>query len=90
MKAYNDDAPRSEPENYGAPFELANHPVVGITWYEMLAYCRWLTVQLRETLSRPGAFAPAWLREILRNKGCVTELPSEAEWEKGRNAVLKG
>ena len=43
---------------------LANHPVVGITWYEMLAYCRWLTDQLRES-----TLAPAWLREILHNEG---------------------
>lgn len=32
-----------EDERYGRP----NHPVVGVTWYEAMAYCAWLTVQLK-------------------------------------------
>ncbi len=49
-----------------------NHPVRYVTWYEALAYCKWLEEKLR-TLDLPGLGNLSGLR--------VT-LPSEAEWEK--------
>ena len=56
------------PEQYGGPFNLPNHPVVGVSWYEASAYCRWVT----ETLRNSGKITEH--QEI--------RWPDEAEWEK--------
>ena len=68
VKNWENDKTRTQPDDYGAPFNLPNYPVVGITWYEMLAFTRWLTEMGREK---------KWLNEKMK-----IDLPSEAEWEK--------
>ena len=59
---------RAAPDTYGGVFDLANHPVVMVTWYEAAAFCRWLTERLRAA-------------KIIRPEQTVM-LPSEAQWEK--------
>jgi len=56
------------PKDLGEPFNLSNHPVVGATWYEAVAFCHWLTERLQET------------GEIGLDQEVT--LPSEAQWEK--------
>jgi formylglycine-generating enzyme required for sulfatase activity/energy-coupling factor transporter ATP-binding protein EcfA2 len=68
VKAYQDEEPREGPYDFGEPFNLSNHPVVGVTWYEAVAFCLWLT----EALRRRG--------EIGTDEEIT--LPTEPQWEK--------
>ena len=69
---WSDRLEKSGPAPYEGRFGLDNHPVVGVTWYEAVAFCRWLT----HTMHQSKALA---LDAVIR-------LPSEAEWEKAAGA----
>ncbi|MCP4540117.1 MAG: SUMF1/EgtB/PvdO family nonheme iron enzyme [Chloroflexi bacterium] len=63
----------AEPDDYREPYNLSNHPVVGVSWYEATAFCRWLTEQLQ--------------RDGQLKAGEAVTLPTEPQWEKAARGV---
>ncbi|MFZ1632035.1 MAG: SUMF1/EgtB/PvdO family nonheme iron enzyme, partial [Anaerolineae bacterium] len=63
---WRDKGPRQKPYDFGEPHHVANYPVVGTSWYEALAYTRWLNERLA------GQIPAGW----------AVQLPNEPEWEK--------
>jgi formylglycine-generating enzyme required for sulfatase activity len=74
---------RITPNDYGEPYTLPNHPVVGVSWYEAIAFTQWLSEQI-------SIFNKLWLvsggdvsfeKQINAEKLRVV-LPTEDQWEK--------
>lgn len=88
FKAFIEDSkykPQDENSLRGHP----NHPVVYVTWYDALEYCKWLTAKLKGKAQQVAHSAVELRNEpersfwqgLAQDKLLVT-LPSEAEWEK--------
>lgn len=56
-------------------WNISNHPVVGVSWYEAVAYTRWLTEYLRTRPIRARHALPLQDDFVIR-------LPTEMEWER--------
>ena len=69
------DNPSTGPEDFGEPFNILTHPAGGITWYEALAFSRWMTTELQQSQALPPGFG--------------VHLPSEVEWEKAARGGLE-
>ncbi len=68
---------RTAPRHYGEPFSLPNHPVVGVSWYEAVAFIRWLN----EEVKNDRFVLHDYQAKPLTGKFEI-RLPSETEWEK--------
>ncbi|MCB0034448.1 MAG: SUMF1/EgtB/PvdO family nonheme iron enzyme, partial [Anaerolineales bacterium] len=66
--------PHQQPKRYQEPFNLDHYPVVGLTWFESLAYSRWLTEKAHQY---------RWLPENWQ-----ISLASEQEWVKAARGGL--
>jgi formylglycine-generating enzyme required for sulfatase activity len=81
---WRDEEPRDRPTYPGEPFNLPNHPVVNVSWYEALAFCRWLS----ERMAEEGSAMKVWREGQVEpfqpsaGAGLQVRLPTEAEWEK--------
>jgi formylglycine-generating enzyme required for sulfatase activity len=75
FKGRYDSRARREPRKLEEPFALPNHPLVGVSWYEAIAFTRWMTDQLQQR----GVLPPTWSM-------C---LPNEPEWEKAARGGLQ-
>ncbi|MEJ2738140.1 MAG: SUMF1/EgtB/PvdO family nonheme iron enzyme, partial [Anaerolineae bacterium] len=67
-----------------SPWNLDSRPVVGVSWYEAVAFCAWLAEQF-EARNWVLDLWPSGSSSAIRASSHVTlrvGLPSEAEWEK--------
>ena len=73
--------PHDSPYYWNDPaFHAPNQPVVGVTWYEAVAYCAWLHGQLAAT-HQPFAVAGVAWDTLLASGTWEVRLPTEMEWE---------
>jgi formylglycine-generating enzyme required for sulfatase activity len=59
----------STPQTYAHVFQTPNHPQVGVSWYEAVAFCHWLSAQLGEPVMLPSE--PQWERAARHDDGRI-------------------
>ena len=77
------EEPRDTPAYWGdTSLNGSNQPVVGVTWYEAVAYCRWLTDALADGHAYRLPTEAEWERAARGPEG--QRYPWGDEWAKGR------
>jgi formylglycine-generating enzyme required for sulfatase activity len=61
------------PEDHDSVFYTANHPRVGVSWYEAAAFCIWLRREINRTAQLPSE--ADWERAPRRSDGYALDAP---------------
>jgi formylglycine-generating enzyme required for sulfatase activity len=78
----------SGPEKQGGVYDLPNHPVVRVCWYEAVAFCNWLSERLDCRVSLPTE--AQWERAARHTDGRVYPWGNEEELGKHCNMYDSG
>ncbi len=64
-------------KDYEPEFQTPNHPRVGVSWYEAVAFCRWLAEQMQREVRLPSEFE--WERAARHTDGRAYPWGNEEE-----------
>jgi C_GCAxxG_C_C family probable redox protein len=60
-------------------FKHSNNPRDNVSWYDAVAFCRWLTAKAREL--KPAEAGDRQVVELIQDEGWEIRLPTEWEWQ---------